>query len=139
MKFRQLITLSIILIFVLSACSKQYPQEKVSEFAQCLTENGVVMYGAYWCPHCSKSKAKFGQAFKEINYVECDPKCDPVEGKELGTFCKGYEGQSLLCIERDILKFDTWEFSDGTRLISEPSFEELSEKSGCPWNPDEVV
>jgi len=29
------------------------------EFAQCLTDKGVKMYGAYWCPHCQAQKALF--------------------------------------------------------------------------------
>lgn len=60
----------------------------------------------------------FGTSFKHINYVECDP--------------RGDDEQAEFCIEQQIDKYDTWTFADGSRLISEPSLEELSQKSGCP-------
>lgn len=40
--------------------------------AKCLTEKGVVMYGASWCSHCAEQKAAFGSSFQYITYVECD-------------------------------------------------------------------
>jgi hypothetical protein len=42
-----------------------------AKLAQCLTENGAVMYGAYWCGACKSQKAVFGDDFQYINYVEC--------------------------------------------------------------------
>jgi glutaredoxin len=104
--------------YLIFAGGARYDQDDMDEFARCLTENGVVMYGAFWCPHCAKTKKKFGSSFKYINYVECDP--------------RGDDEQSELCIEKEIDKYDTWEFGDGSRIISEPSFEILSGKSGCP-------
>ncbi|MGV8142397.1 MAG: hypothetical protein ACP5NS_02050 [Candidatus Pacearchaeota archaeon] len=92
-------------------------QDSVDNFAKCLTEKGAVMYGAFWCPHCAKTKKNFGESFNYINYVECDP--------------RGDNEQAELCISKSIDKYDTWEFADGSRLISEPSFELLSEKTGC--------
>lgn len=41
------------------------------EFAQCITDNGGQMYGAYWCHNCSNTKERFGSAFKYIDYTEC--------------------------------------------------------------------
>ena len=40
--------------------------------ARHLRETGAVMYGAYWCPHCTEQKALFGDAAKDVPYVECD-------------------------------------------------------------------
>jgi hypothetical protein len=119
------------LIIFVAACSSQYPQESIDEFAQCLTEEGAVMYGAFWCPHCAKTKKKFGSSFKYINYVECDAKCEPDENGDVGSFCNGHEAQTDLCIEKGIENYDTWEFPDGSRVIGEPTFQELSEKTGC--------
>ena len=35
-----------------------WPKDEVSgkhdDFAQCLTDRGVIMYGAYWCPQIRK-------------------------------------------------------------------------------------
>jgi len=33
---------------------------------------------------------------------------------------------------KNIEGYDTWIFEDGSRLMGEPSFESMSEKSGCP-------
>jgi len=40
------------------------------ELAQCLTSQGVKMYGAYWCPHCQDQKDDFGASFTYIDYIE---------------------------------------------------------------------
>lgn len=43
--------------------------------AQHLKNTGAVMYGAYWCPHCSHQKELFGaEAWSLIPYVECSTK-----------------------------------------------------------------
>jgi hypothetical protein len=106
----------LILVFFFSGKPK-YQQEDVETLAKCLTEKGTVMYGAYWCPHCARTKARFGEAFRYVTYVECDP--------------KGDNARPELCIEKKIDKYDTWEFADGTFFVSEPSFELLAERSGC--------
>jgi len=40
-------------------------------FAKCLTEKGVVVYGAMdWCKYTQAQKAMFGRSFKYLNYHE---------------------------------------------------------------------
>lgn len=46
--------------------------EELNTFAQCLTDEGMTFYGAYWCPHCQDQKEMFGDAMQYVNYVECD-------------------------------------------------------------------
>ncbi|MFH1766954.1 MAG: hypothetical protein ABH826_02585, partial [Patescibacteria group bacterium] len=41
------------------------------DFAQCITDKGGQMYGAYWCHNCANTKKRFGNAFDNINYIEC--------------------------------------------------------------------
>jgi len=36
-----------------------------------LTQRGVKMYGASWCPHCVEQKELFGAAARRLPYVEC--------------------------------------------------------------------
>jgi len=103
-------------IIFLSGCN-QVPSGKYNEFAQCLTDKGAVMYGAYWCLHCQKVKNSFGDSFKNVTYVECDP--------------KGENGNPDLCQEKVIEEYATFIFKDGSRLIGEPTLKELSEKTGC--------
>jgi glutaredoxin len=115
------VAIGLVLVLFLSACSSSsVPQEKIDSLAQCLTEKGTVMYGAFWCPHCAKTKKAFGPAFKHIKYVECDP--------------RGENEQSELCLEKNIEGYDTWEFASGERVVGEPTFEVLAEKSGCEWS-----
>jgi len=42
------------------------------EFAQCLSEKGVKMYGTDWCSYCQLQKKKFGKSFKYIDFINCD-------------------------------------------------------------------
>ena len=83
-----------------------------------MPEKGATMYGTFWCPHCAKVKKSFGSSFKYINYVECDP--------------RGDNEQSQLCLDKGIENYATFEFTDGSRLVGEPTFDELSGKTGCP-------
>lgn len=89
---------------------------RVTALAQCLADKKVTMYGAYWCEHCQKQKALFGDAFKLIPYVECTE-------------------NEKLCTEKGVQGFPTW-IVPGTggekKLEGEQSFEQLAAASGCP-------
>lgn len=88
-------------------------------FAECLKNEGVKFYGAFWCPHCNAQKALFGKkATKSLDYIECST----ADGKN----------QTLACQEAKIESYPTWEFKDGVRKNGEQTFEELSLLSGCP-------
>jgi len=56
-----------IYLFFKPASTGQY-----DEFAQCLTEKGIKMYGTGWCSYCQKQKDLFGSSFKYIDFVDCD-------------------------------------------------------------------
>lgn len=89
-----------------------------SKLAQCLTKNGVKFYGAFWCSHCQKQKKLFGQAVKELPYVECSTP----NGK----------AQTSVCIDAGITSYPTWKFPDGSEQLGEMTLEELSTKTNCP-------
>ncbi len=86
-------------------------------FAQCLTDKGVKMYGAWWCPHCTNQKELFGTAFSKVSYTECS--------------APNSQSMNQTCKDAGITGFPTWEFSDSSRLSGEQTFQTLSEKSGC--------
>lgn len=69
--------------------------------ARHLREQGAVMYGAYWCPHCTEQKALFGDAAKDLPYVECDP--------------KGVNARPDLCEKAGVRSFPTWVMGDKRR------------------------
>ena len=108
MKKQIIITLALLL--ALTACSSKY-----NEFAQCITDNGAVFYGAFWCPHCANQKQDFGSAFKNVNYVECS--------------LPDRSGQTEICNQKNITGYPTWEFADGSRLSGEQSLATLAQKT----------
>lgn len=87
-------------------------------FAQCLTEKGAKMYGAYWCPHCQNQKKKFGKSFSKVTYIECAQPGNP-------------NAQVKECQDAKISGYPTWTFPDDTRVEGEMSLEALAEKTGC--------
>lgn len=84
----------------------------LDNFAQCLSDKGLVMYGADWCPHCQTQKNMFGKSFKNINYVEC-----PQDPKK--------------CLAAGIGGYPTW-IVNGEKLVGEQKLENLSRAGGCP-------
>lgn len=111
--------LAIFLLFIFllsfSGCGEQ--QKDYTILAQCLTEKGVKMYGAVWCSHCQRQKKAFGEAFKYITYIECDPKTDLESAK--------------ICLNDKVESYPTWRFADGTELIGEQDVEQLGLRVGC--------
>ena len=111
-----ILVVSLLIFFVSSAGSKPGPYDT---FAQCLTEKDVVMYGAYWCPHCANQKKMFGSSFKYVTYVECDS--------------KGKDAQPELCLQKGVESYPTWEIN-GAMQSGEIPLPVLAEKSGCLLN-----
>ncbi|HLC36714.1 MAG TPA: hypothetical protein VJK05_03870 [archaeon] len=91
-----------------------------NEFAECLTEKGAKMYGAFWCPHCADQKESFGESWSKVNYIECSSP----------------DGKSQLpsCAEANIKGYPTWEFADGSRMEGFIPLQDLSQKTGCALN-----
>ncbi len=108
--------LAVIALVAIVLAQKNEPG-KYDGFAKCLTDNGVKMYGAYWCPHCLNQKTAFGKSWKYVSYIECS--------------LPDRAGQTELCRKAGIEGYPTWEFSDSSRLEGEVSFEGLAVKSGC--------
>ena len=112
--------------------------EKVSaamtQFAQCLRDKQITMYGAYWCSHCQNEKKAFGEAFQYVPYVECTEE----PGK---------------CTAAGVQYFPTWIFPasparlvseseraggpGGQKFVGEQGIEKLSVESGCPFPKEE--
>ncbi len=105
-----------IAIYSLFSGGKERPLQN-DQFAQCLTERGAKMYGAFWCSHCLSQKEMFGKSFEKVDYTECSTP-DGI-------------GQKEACQEAKVNGYPTWEFADGTRLEGEVSLESLAEKTGC--------
>lgn len=90
--------------------------------AECLTSQGVAMYGTNRCQHCNNQKKAFGyEAFAKINFVDCDK-------------------QANLCQLEGVQGYPTWKFADGSALAGEQLLETLATQAGCNLDtPSEVV
>ena len=110
----------LIIILILAALGSlvlllNRPEESkasLDDFAQCLAEKEVTMYGADWCPHCQNEKKAFGDSFRLVPYVEC-----PQEPQR--------------CLAALINVYPSWIFQDGRRLEGEQGIEKLSLESEC--------
>jgi len=89
----------------------------LDSFTQCLKDKGAIFYGAFWCPHCQRTKALFGSSAKLLPYVECSTP----------------DGKSQLqeCKDKEIKTYPTWIFTDGSILTGERTLQELAEKTAC--------
>ena len=99
--------------------SSKESSDSDQSLAKHLTNIGAIMYGAYWCPYCSKQKNLFGTDFIHINYVECDP--------------KGTNPKPALCKAKNITGYPTWEIN-GKMHKGVHSIEELASLSGYKNN-----
>ncbi len=97
------------------ALSVKPASQSVIALAQHLTKTGAHMYGSYTCPHCQVQKLLFGSAFKDIDYVECNPDAE--------------KSRSTLCLEKGIEAYPTWEIN-GQLYEGAKSLKELAKLSG---------
>lgn len=104
-------------ILVLSGCGGPVKDGRYSAIAKCLTQKGVVFYGAFWCPHCQEQKAIFGNDAKYVNFVECDPRGENAKPEE--------------CRERGIERYPTWFLPGQGNLVGLHKPEDLAAKVGC--------
>lgn len=87
----------------------------IEKLAKFMSEKGMVMFGAYWCPHCQDQKKLFGDAFKYVDYVECDE--------------KGPNANPDECVANGIEGYPTWVYQ-GQQYGGYKSFSELAKIVG---------
>lgn len=109
---------AIVIIAVVAGYMLFKPSTNYDVFAQCVTDAGAMMYGAWWCPHCADQKKAFGGSFTYIDYIECSES----DGRT----------QTAACASANIRSYPTWEFGDGRRLEGVLTFEDLSRLTNCP-------
>lgn len=85
------------------------------ELAKYLTSKGIILYGAYWCPHCQDQKKLFGDALQYVTYYECDP--------------KGENSKADACTAAGIEGYPTW-IIDGQKYSGTKTLDELADLSG---------
>lgn len=88
------------------------PTQNYDQFAQCLAEKKLTMYGASWCSHCQNEKKPFGDSFKYVPYVECPD-------------------NTQVCLNAGINGYPTWIDADGKKYEGEQGLPGLSKISDC--------
>jgi len=109
--FGGLVTILVIILGIFFISRPPKSNLKLDSFAKCLADKKLVMYGAYWCPHCQAQKKLLGDS-QFIPYVECT-----VEIKK--------------CQDAGITGYPTWIDSTGQRYEGEQSLQKLSQITGC--------
>ncbi|OGI88054.1 hypothetical protein A2995_01725 [Candidatus Nomurabacteria bacterium RIFCSPLOWO2_01_FULL_33_24] len=123
MNKQTIITIVIIVVVVLAILifaylDSQKPREpaKYDEFAQCLGNQGAIFNGAFWCSACATQKEMFGKSVDFLPYQECSNQDKSMKQE---------------CQDKGIVRYPTWEFSDGEKVEGVIPLENLAEKTGC--------
>ena len=119
------VVLLLIVTGIVWAVAKGSGPGPADTLAQCLTDKGVKMYGAYWCPHCQDQKKQFGTSWKYINYIECS--------------LPGGRGQTQECNDANIEGYPTWDFGEGKRIGGVRSFSDLAKNAGCLYEGEDTT
>ncbi len=118
---KQIIMVIVALVVVLGLAvffaQKSSGPGQYDTFATCIKDSGATFYGAFWCPHCREQKSMFGSSAKLLPYVECST--------------PDSQGQTAICIEKEIKSYPTWVFRDGSIGNGTLSFMELASSTGC--------
>lgn len=80
--------------------------------AKCLTQKGIYLYGTINCPNCEVQKEKFGEAVKDIKYINCF-----IEEE----ICKIYSAQKI---------YPYWGMN-GTAIVGPIPLDKLKERTNC--------
>lgn len=122
---KKIIPAAFLSLLVLTGCGDALGDKYVT-FAQCLTDKGATMYGAYWCPHCQNQKKLFGKkGFEKVQYVEC------AEG--------GPDANPTLCAQKKVESYPTWIFADSSRVTGEQQLDELALRTSCVLPKEEAA
>ena len=92
---------------------------KIRALAEHLSEEGVLFYGASWCPHCQEQKRLFGASASRLPYIECSP-----AGQNAP--------QSPSCNRAGVQTYPTWVI-DGRAIVGQVlSLAQLADATGFP-------
>jgi uncharacterized membrane protein len=87
--------------------------------AEHLADEGVLFYGASWCPHCQEQKRLFGASADRLPYVECS-----LGGPNAP--------QSASCRAAGVRSYPTWIINGMATVGQVLSLAQLADASGFP-------
>lgn len=99
--------------FLFSCKSLPPASLKTKSLAECLADQGVVLYGTSWCGACERQKEAFGDAISLIPYVDCD------------------EENLEKC--RNIIAYPSWRLGNGRILRGYKRLDVLAKEAGCEY------
>lgn len=100
-----------ILGWLIKTDADENENQKLDDFAKCLTEKGVVLYIKNGCPHCRAQEEIFEDSIDYLNIIECSENVEK-------------------CSE--LIGVPAWEIPGKEDFVyGRQSFEELSELTGC--------
>jgi uncharacterized membrane protein/glutaredoxin len=92
---------------------------QIRALAEHLKDDGVLFYGASWCPHCQEQKRMFGASARRLPYIECN-------------LAGPTAPQASACSAAGVDTYPTW-IINGRRYVGQVmSLAELAEKTGFP-------
>ncbi|MDJ0625384.1 MAG: thioredoxin domain-containing protein [Candidatus Caenarcaniphilales bacterium] len=91
--------------------SESQSSEKDIQYAKCLQEKGITMYGTSWCPHCKRQKETFGELFNYVNYVDC-------------------QADREVCVKNGVHGYPTWLLPNG-KEIPQGTVASVAKAAGC--------
>ncbi len=91
----------------------------VRALAEHLSDEGVLFYGASWCPHCQEQKRLFGASVSRLPYIECSP-----AGQNAP--------QSPSCDRAGIQSYPTWIINGRAYVGQVLTLAELASATGFP-------
>lgn len=88
----------------------------MDNLAACLASKNVKMYGSMTCSACAATRKMFGDSFKKITEIECNPNAPNTQAE----FCikKGIRKTPTWIMEDnevDIKRFDGYQTADGLK------------------------
>ena len=96
-------------------------QERLVEFAQCITKKGWAMYSSFTCPACRAQQKLFGQATVHLKVIECNPHAPDTRVEQ--------------CLKKNIRHTPTWVMTkNGTEIKRSKGYknlEDLASMTGC--------
>jgi hypothetical protein len=89
-------------------------QERLAEFAKCMTEKGWAMYSSFTCPACRAQQKLFGQATVHLKIIECNPHAPDTQVEQ--------------CLKKNIRHTPTWLMEqNGTEIKRSKGYKELKD------------
>ena len=105
------------LVRITSATTPEAEEDDLVAFAQDLSDAGVRMFGAPWCPSCTRQKELFDDGAQFLDFIDVtNPDRSP----------------NQIAIDEAIASYPTWDLGNGVRRTEVLTVAEISELSGVP-------